>query len=81
MEDRSFSFFQTGFEKCKEQFEKAGLLPVGREEFPDLDKAISSLSDEVYAANQEPGAEDKEDHSWILDSGCSFHMYPQHILV
>ncbi|XP_073158042.1 uncharacterized protein [Henckelia pumila] len=41
--DRSYTFFQVGFYKCRDQFEEAGLWSSDKRDFPDLDKAIDSL--------------------------------------
>lgn len=46
MYDNSYSYFQSGFKKCKEKFEESSLLSADRENFPDLNKAIDSLPDE-----------------------------------
>lgn len=43
---KAYSFFETGLNKCRDQFEEAGLIPIGKENFMNLDKAIASLSDD-----------------------------------
>lgn len=47
MESKAYDYIQTGFEKFLEKFEKAGLLLVDKENFPDLNKAITSLQNEA----------------------------------
>lgn len=56
---KTYSFFETGFRLCRDQFEEDGLIPMGRENFPSLDKAIASLSDDEDEI-QKPGNEDNE---------------------
>lgn len=41
--DGAFPYFQLGFEKCKDQFLEAGLMPSDREEFPSFEKTIASI--------------------------------------
>uniref|UniRef100_UPI003F5929BF uncharacterized protein LOC142554728 n=1 Tax=Primulina tabacum TaxID=48773 RepID=UPI003F5929BF len=60
--DKACPLFQTGFEKCREQYEEAGLLPQDKENFPDFGLAIASLpkdGEEEKEATQEeqPGPE------------------------
>lgn len=40
---RAFAYFQTEFDKCRGQFEKAGLILPDQEDFLDIDRAIASL--------------------------------------
>lgn len=46
MDDKAYSYFQSGFQKCKEKFDEISLLLADIENFPNLDKSIDSLLDE-----------------------------------
>lgn len=50
---KAFSYFETGFQKCQEQYEEAGLFSIDKENFPDLDRAIASLLDEGDEAQEQ----------------------------
>ncbi|XP_075478565.1 uncharacterized protein LOC142519433 [Primulina tabacum] len=63
VEDWAYHLFKTGFDKCREQFEEAGLLPEGRENFPDFGRAITSLPKD--------GEEEKKDAQEEEQSGSS----------
>lgn len=59
MENRAYSIFKVGFDKCTEQFEEAGHIPADKKDLPDLEEAISSLLDE-NSVIKEPGLGDEE---------------------
>lgn len=47
MNDKAYTYFQTGLEKCQEQFEEAGLLLSDQSNLSDLEKVIASLPDDA----------------------------------
>lgn len=57
MDDKAYFYFQTGFQKCKEQFEESGVIPAIRENFSNPGKATNSLSDEAV---EEMGKKDND---------------------
>lgn len=50
---------ETGFHRCRDQFEEAVLLPTDKEKFPDLKISIATLSDDEDDAQElrDKGAE------------------------
>ncbi|XP_075502962.1 uncharacterized protein LOC142540581 [Primulina tabacum] len=65
VEDRAYPLFKTGFNKCRKQFEEAGLLPKDKSNFPDFRLAIASLP--------KAGEEEKEDSEDEKDQPGSTH--------
>lgn len=47
LNDMAYTYFQTGFEKCQEQFEEAFILPADKENFPNLYMVIVFFPDEA----------------------------------
>lgn len=46
MSIKAYSFFETSFNRCRDQFEEAGLIPAVKENFLSFDKAIATLSND-----------------------------------
>lgn len=59
MDDHTYSFFEAGFNLCSKQVLEASLIPEDRKNFPDVDKALASLS-VFLSENEKPNHKDEE---------------------
>lgn len=73
---KAFKFLQIGFQSCLDQFTEAGLLPPDADPaFPSMDKAVSSVPDDVLEDAPEQVDPEKQGEQKTPKQLSLFNLY------